>query len=498
MKHAGPAAVMALAVALSGALSLAEEPGAADTVQDSPEATQPQQTTMTRGEIQRRLDEARARLEDILVTLEGVDQPTREQLERFREARREVAALERQLEDTAPPTPSPEDDSWKARWARFRKGTEDLTRYDLKDGMLRFRLGLRLQLDATGVYEDEALEDVFGNLPNDTSVRRARLFAEGRFLRRFDFNFTYDFGADPGIKSAYLEGVKFAKLVRWRVGIFQEPFSLEKKTNYAYNAFLEGSLPVETLAPGSNAGAMLRGSEVGQRLTWAVSATTNTTSGADNAGSANYTLTTRVTGTPLYRRDGSLLVHLGLGLGYRNPEGGDIRYKARPEARFVTPLLDTGGMSANSNSLRGFEFATVQGPWWAQYEWIFSRLDADSLGDPSFSGSYIEVGRFLTGESRRYDRREGVFDRVLPFRPYEKKGNPFKKESAGGALEVTGRLSTVDLSDEQVQAGELSDLTLGMNWYLTPTTAFLLNYVHSDVDPGGEAHILLIRYQFAP
>jgi phosphate-selective porin OprO/OprP len=503
MRHAGSAAVLALALALADPWppSLAEEPDAAAAAPASSEdegQVQPQGTTLTRGELQRRLDDARARLEDLLVTFEGEAQPTPAQVERFKELRREVAELEQQLAETAPLPPSPEDDSWKARWARYRKATQELTRYDLKDGMLRFRLGMRLQLDGTLVGESDQLDAEFGNLPNELKIRRARVFAEGRILRRWNFNFTYDFGSDPGVKNAYIEGIKFTKIGHWRLGIFQEPFSLEKYTPYNYIAPMESSLPVETFAPGSNFGAMFHRLGLEQRLSWSVAVMTNTTSGADNSSESNYNFTGRITGVPVYRNEGRQVVHLGLGYSARNTAQDEVRYKTRPEARFVTPLLDTGDIPANSISLTGFEFAAVHGPWWAQYEWITSRLDADSVDDPAFTGSYIEVGRFLTGETRPYEVRDGTFGRVVPFRSYKKKGNPFKKDSFGGALEVVGRLSTTDLSDQGVQAGQLNDLTLGMNWYLTPATAFLVNYIHSDLDPGGEAHILLIRYQFNP
>jgi len=486
-----PAGVVLLAAVLGTAAprSLAEEPG---TQRPSEERL------LTRGELQRRLDLVLAQLEDLLARLEVEDQPTPEEIESLKRLRREAADLQKRIEDTAPEAPHPEDDSWKARWGRFRAATEDVTRYDLDDGMLRFRLGIRLQLDETAVFESDRLEDEFGNISGGLNARRARVFAEGRILRRWDFNFTYDFGIDPGIKNAYLEGVGVMKWVHWRLGIFQEPFGLEKYTSSDYNAFLEWSLPIGTFTPGSNFGVMFRRSEVDQRLNWAISTTTKTNSGADNSSTSKYNFTGRITGTPIRKQDGQQLVHLGVGVSIRSPSGGVVRFKTRPEARFVTPFLDSGDLSANANSLLGFEFATVRGPWWAQYEWVGTQLDADSLSDPVFSGSYIEVGRFLTGESRPYDTTKGTFARVLPFRPYKKKGNPFKKDSNGGALEVTGRLSTTELNDDLVRAGKLDNLTLGMNWYLTPATCFMFNYIHSDIDHGGHADILLLRYQFNP
>jgi phosphate-selective porin OprO/OprP len=245
---------------------------------------------------------------------------------------------------------------------------------------------------------------------------------------------------------------------------------------------------------------MIRHEEFEERMHWSVAAITSGESGADNAGTSNITLTTRVTGLPVVSEKDQFLVHVGVGFSLRSPRSGTVQYTTRPEARFVTPLLNTGDLPVDSNQLLGFEFATVHGPWWAQFEWIGSALDADALGDPRFSGAYFQAGWFLTGESRVYRPREGTFGRVLPFRPYMLGGNPFRQDSHGGAIEFTGRISTTDLTDAAVRAGKLDNLSVGMNWYLTPATHLMANYIYSRVNhgDGGHANIFLIRYAFNP
>jgi len=460
----------------------------------------PQTAEMTRGELQRQLDLARSALEDLLAKFERQDAPSEEQIEEFKKLRQEVADLEARIEAMKAPTPAPEDDSWKARWVRFNEAVEDVTRYDLKDGMFRFRLGLNAQLDATLALGSPALSDRVGDLSSGVDVRRARVFASGRLIRRWDFNVQVDFGADPGVKDLWLEGVKFVRFARWRLGHFKEPFSLERHSSSNNLAFLEWSTPVATFAPGRGVGVMLRHDQLEERMQWAVAAITSGRSGADNAGTSDVTITTRVSGLPVLKREGRYLVHLGIGYSLRSPRSGTIRYQTRPEARFVTPFLDTGDTKVNGNQLIGLEFATVQGAWWAQSEWVGSNLDASDLGNPKFSGAYVEGGWFLTGESRPYLAREGVFGRVLPFRPYKKGGNPFKKGSNGGAIELTARVSTTDLTDAGVRAGKIDDFGVGMNWYLTPATRFKANYIYSQVNngDGGHANIFLIRYQFNP
>ena len=45
-----------------------------------------------------------------------------------------------------------------------------------------------------------------------------------------------------------------------------------------------------------------------------------------------------------------------------------------------------------------------------------ASLAAQPRGDVTFSGGYVSVGCFLTGENRAYDRRYGKYGRTTPFR----------------------------------------------------------------------------------
>ena len=108
-----------------------------------------------------------------------------------------------------------------------------------------------------------------------------------------------------------------------------------------------------------------------------------------------------------------------------------------------------------------------------------------------------KVGWFLTGEHRFYVTEAAAFGRLTPTRLF-RGGNPFRKGSQGGALELIGRASTTDLNDGPVQGGELRNFSLGMNWYLSQVNRISLNYVHSYLVDRGRANIVLLRFQFNP
>jgi phosphate-selective porin OprO/OprP len=452
---------------------------------------------MTRLELEREIEIVQRDLENLLLRI-GDAEPTAEQRERMQEFLAQLSELRAQLASKKEDEEQKKKgDSVKARWMRVRTALTDFTNYDVDDGMFRIRLGLRFQLDGTLAWADDDLEAVVGPVEDSLEWRRGRIFAVGRLFRRFDFRFEYDFAADSGFKDVFLEGVKFTKYFRWRIGQFKEPFSIGRQNSGFVLGFLEFPAPVQTFAPGRNWGLMFRHSELEQRLHWAVSATTGGKTTDDNQNTANVTFTGHVTGLPVYRDDGRRLVHLGVSASVRSPSGNQVQYRARPEARFAPFFVDTGEIPTSEVTLAGGEIATVQGPFWAQAEWVRSFVNADDFGDLEFDGIYVEAGWFLTGETREYRTQDGHFGRVTPNRLF-RGSNPFTGKGDSGAMEISGRYSKVDLNDGSIAGGEMSNVSVGLTWYLTASSRLTLDYVRSDVRDVGAANLVLLRYQFNP
>jgi phosphate-selective porin len=324
----------------------------------------------------------------------------------------------------------------KTKWANFVR--------------LKFRLGGRGQLDGTAGFNDEKFEEYHDPIEADFSIRRLEVYAVGR-LNKFNFNLAFEFGPDWGFSDAWIEGAEGGLEVwgkylgKLRVGWMNEPFSLERQTG-AYNlGLMERSLPVQTIAPGSNIGAMVHDSGPKGRFTWAVGIFSIGHSNDNNASASLLSLTGRATFRPLYSIDGRNLIHFGLSLSSRSPSGGDVRYRSRPEARFVDYLVDTGPFEASHATLVGLEFAAV---------------------------------------------------RERPLTKYTG-GNPFKKRN-GGAWELVGRLSRVDLTDGLIEGGELTDISGALSWYINATTRVELNYIYASPKNQGAANIALLRVQYQP
>ena len=152
----------------------------------------------------------------------------------------------------------------------------------------------------------------------------------------------------------------------------------------------------------------------------------------------------------------------------------------------------------------------VYGPLSLQGEYIASVVDTVGLdpatpfpftgsGKALFQGYYAYASFFLTGEHRPYKTSKGVFDRVKP-------NNPFSLKNGGwGAWEAAFRFSRLDLSDGALNSsigagspnvasfGTINNYTMALNWYLNPNFRVLVNYIISDPDPNGLAHLVNTR-----
>ena len=389
----------------------------------------------------------------------------------------------------------------KSKWKNFTAAVRGLARYSLFHDTVKFRLGARAQLDGTAGGGNTKYEEFYLPIESDFSVRRLTLYAAGR-IRKFNFNLAFEFGADPGISDAWIEGAEGGLEVwghylgKLRVGYLNEPFSLERQTGSFNIGLMERSLPVQTIAPGSNIGAMVHDSGPKGRFTWAAGIFSFGQNNDNNASNSALSLTGRGTYLLAYRNEGRDLLHVGLSLSSRSPSGGDMRYRSRPEARFVDYLVDTGNMQASSVKLVGLETAAVRGPMSLQAEYIRSKVSAQSLDNPTFSGTYVQVGWFLTGESKPYRTNSGTFDRLRPLTKYTK-GNPFKKRN-GGAWELVGRFSRIDLTDGLVEGGEMTDISAALSWYINATSRVELNYIYASPKNHGSANIILLRVQYNP
>jgi phosphate-selective porin OprO/OprP len=353
--------------------------------------------------------------------------------------------------------------------------------------------------EVTDFYSDSYFEDQF-------EFRRARLFMSGTIWENVQFKAQYDFakGDEVEFKDVWmgLKNVPFVGNVK--VGHFKEFFSLEELTSSKYITFMERAMINDAFVGGRSVGIGIHNNYYDGRLGWGLGYFTGEATSHDQ----EKIWAARVWGTPWYDKDCPGFLHLGVGFRYFDWADNSARVRFRPEIHTFDRVLDTSddfGSITDADDgayVIGFEAAFVYGPFSLQAELMQMSFDSDAADDPSLFGFYVYGSWFITGESRAY--KKGAFQRI-------KVNDPFHYEDSGpGAWELALRYSYVDfedgnlydypsdgeVSEDGLLEGQVSNFTIGLNWYLNRNTRVMFNYVISDVD-GLEETIdaLMVRFQ---
>jgi phosphate-selective porin OprO/OprP len=341
-----------------------------------------------------------------------------------------------------------------------------------RDKEFAVKIGGRIQVDSAWYDEDGS------EMGNGTELRRARIHIQGYMFRDWGYKFSYDFTGTGkgGIKDALISYNGFDH-VQLKVGSFKDPFMLQEQTSSKYITFTERSL-LDIFASGRHIGF----TAATKHKHWTATAgffgdsASTAIKGKDEGWSASG----RLTYAPINEK--TRVIHLGVASDYREVgDEGKVRFKQQPETHISgTNIVDTGVIEFADNTLKvGAELAIVEGPFSLQSEYIWTRVDREHGGaDLDYDGWYAQAGYFLTGESRRY--KQGKFGGVSPKSVVGRGGF--------GAWQLAARYSSIDLNNRDVDGGEADSVTVGINWFPTPTLRFSGNYVNVLDVKGGSHH----------
>lgn len=356
----------------------------------------------------------------------------------------------------------------------------------LSNSSAKLRLGLVLQNDWTFIKGSDLLRNTIGAMPDGTQIRRARIIVMGILHDAVDFKMQYEFAkGDVSFKDLYF-GLSGFPVANVRVGQFKEPFGMEQLTSGPNLVFLERALS-DVFSPSRNPGIMLFNTAFDSRITWAIGVFKDGTSVARNLNDANYNFTGRLTALAL---DNDLLVHVGAAGSRRNPLGEVLRISANPEVNLTPKFIDTGLLSAASTNLFDLELAVQYGGVSFQSEYASSRVSLTNGEAVNLFGYYVHGSFVLTGERRPYSKRNGVFAGLKP-------SSNFTPQGGSGAIEIAARYSVLDFQDIPNQGEALTNITIGLHWYLNPVSAIYVEHVHSQLKDGGLANIFQTRFQVA-
>ena len=322
-----------------------------------------------------------------------------------------------------------------------------------------------------------------------SEVRRARLFAKGKFgsAVKYKFEFNHTTGSELEITDGYLQFSAPDQPFKVKVGHFKTHNSLEEEASSRFITTIERGGFTDAFGLDRRVGLSIGTAGDNYTLNAGIYGENINNDGTTNGNAA----AARATFTPV--KSGDMLVHLGTSWRYRDSGDSNFRYRQRPYAhsldsantggnlpsgriinagRIVTGVDESFGEKDNLFALEGL---ILKDNLWAAAE--YAVIDVEGAGtnpDANFGGGYIEAGIVLGGK-RSYKASGGTYDRM-------KVDNPLG-EGGMGAVSLVARYDMLDLQDNGYQ-GKLDTLVLGADWLPTKYTRLRVNYFNADADGG--------------
>lgn len=341
------------------------------------------------------------------------------------------------------------------------------------DGNFTARVGGRILMDTA--WYDEDVSD----MGSGTRFRQARLEAAGTLYKDWSYVLQYDFvnSGEGGIKEAYLgyNGLRFTNSeLHLSLGNRFLPFGFLGQQSPKYAMFMEQ--PTASLMLGAGARRLgLRSDLIGSNWRWSIGAMQAPLGSRASETNADDPLdiATQFTFNPI-QADRHVL-SLGVSLRRQTAKGANsYRLRARPQT-YLSPFrpVDTGAFVADGFSAGGVQLMYLNGPFQMETEYFQQKYDRIEGGPangekPEFKGGYIQAGFFLTGEGRSYKPGAGVFGPPTPARSLSQ-GGP-------GAWQIAASYSTLELSDSNIDGGQIDMMMLGLNWFPEQRLRFSLEY----------------------
>ena len=366
------------------------------------------------------------------------------------------------------------------------------------------KVGGRFFYDAANFSQNQASLNQVGDAEDELRLRWCWIEVGGNVLENTTYRVWFDLSAQVNLLDVYLDFGELPYIQNFRVGHFFEPFSMEQLTANKYLETMERSSP---FLLGRNMGIMAHSDNADANWTYGVGLFVSEQGAkppfyeGDTDASA---VTGRVTYLPWYDEasDGRGLIHLGMGYSWRHLGDGNTRFRNRPDSALAPFIVDTGVIDADYYHLAGLEAAYAFGSFTLQSEYHWVSVETDDFGSESFDHFYVQASYFLTGENCPYNRRSGSFsNRVVPYENFFRVRTEDNFICNGiGAWELAYRYAHDDLNSDNIFGGKDDRHLAGLNWYLSPFTRVMFQYVYSNTDDqiasNGELHVFQTRLQF--
>lgn len=343
------------------------------------------------------------------------------------------------------------------------------------DGLFSAKLGGRVHIDANYFIDEDDLNA--SDKTNSTFFfRRARLSLEGKAYD-WKYKFENDFaGQDGTTNSGFREAWIGTNIAghNFRFGQAKPFRGMEELTSSNSMTMME--------RPMSSGSGIYRQFQTGIFVDnsfegggYGLSAY-NTRSAADKATQG---LGYNARGFISPVNDNGNVLHLGVSASIdRNPltdavppvTANDFRLRPRVVGR-DGGLRPTLVGNSDEQTAYAIEIAAATGPFTAQAEYARATYETvntagASAGDQKVDTYYVQGSYFITGESKKYDAKNGFF------------GSPSLGET--GAIELKARYDVAENTDTNAEA---TIMTVGFNYYFNPSVRGMVEYVDGEFKP---------------
>lgn len=337
-------------------------------------------------------------------------------------------------------------------------------------------------------------------------MRRVRPVISGTVGKYAEFMIqpAFDEGR-PSLFDAFVD-VREGQQLQLRFGKYKTPFSLERLQAAQDLSFVERSL-AQNLAPNRDVGVQLHGDTLKGRLSYAAGVMNGAPDGVNIDGDAGREkdIVARVFLRPWVNQPKHGLRGLGFGVAATHGERDEalpIVFRAADRNAFFQ--YRTGTVGAGALTRVAPQFYYYHGPLGLMGEYYHNSEQVARNGveaDLDHHGWFLQATYVVTGE-------HAGFRSPTPRHPFD------PNRGYWGAFEVGARYSRLDLDDDSIRLGfadransalRSQAWTLGLNWYLTASLKFQLNYEHTSFGraimfgPGARDHqdVFLTRFQLA-
>ncbi len=350
-----------------------------------------------------------------------------------------------------------------------------------ENGDYQLGIGANIQVDMGRTLPMTTFPEELDSGQSRMLLRRARLYLKGVMHEHFQYKVQFEFaGGDVAMKDVYLTIQDVPGLRNIRIGHFKEPFMHDYLSSSKTLMFMGRALPVNTV-PGRNAGAMIYRPFFDKRMAWFgggffdVGSLFNATSLEKRIAIAN-----RIVGLPLWQNNGSHLLHVGAAYRFRPIVDTEYNIDVSPESSITDPYLQPNSLKdIGSTHLVGGELIWHYRAFTVQGEYIREITEEEFTQETStrVRTFYGQVSWMLNG-TREYDRGNMTLDKVAVDQVLMGEGKGM------GGLEIAARYSSLRTPGWGERYRSVQNVTLGLNWYLTPGIKMSGNYIASIIDNG--------------